>query len=129
MFKKGTKLYSITNNKCPQCHEGDFFKERSAFKLKNISTINENCSHCDLKYMMEPSFYYGAMYVNYALTVAIAIAIFSTSKFIIGLPLFQSFLSIIAALIIFTPFGLRLSRLLWINFFVSYDESFKNDKI
>ncbi|AOW21683.1 DUF983 domain-containing protein [Urechidicola croceus] len=124
MFKKGTKLYSISNNKCPRCHEGDFYAKKGIFRFKNLLKLNDNCSHCDLKYMMEPSFFYGAMYVNYGLTVAVSVATFIISKVIIGLTVNQSFLSIIAALIIFIPIGLRLSRLIWINMFVSYDKKF-----
>lgn len=125
MFKKGTKLYSIANNKCPRCHEGEFFKERlSLFNFEKTLKLHENCCHCDLKYVMEPSFFYGAMYINYGITVALSIAAFIISKVFIGLTLFQSFLSIIGVLIIFTPINLRLARLLWISFFVSYDKKF-----
>ena len=35
MFKKGAKLYSIFNNKCPKCQEGDFFVNKTPFKFKN----------------------------------------------------------------------------------------------
>lgn len=125
MFKKGTKLYSIFNNKCPRCHEGDFFVEKNFYKLKNLTKLHENCSHCDLKYMMEPSFFFGAMFVNYALTVAIGVATFIISKVILGLTVNQSFISIIGALILFTPISLKLARLIWINIFVSYDKKFK----
>lgn len=128
MFKKGTKLYSIANNKCPRCHEGDFFEEKSFLKFKKLTKLNETCSNCGLKYMMEPSFFYGAMYVNYALTVAIAIASFVTSKFIIGLSLNVSFLSIAGSLIVFTPITIRLARILWINFFVNYDNKYAKKK-
>lgn len=128
MFKKGTKLYSITNNKCPRCHEGDFFKEKSVFKFKNLMKLNETCSTCDLKYVMEPSFFYGAMYVNYGITVGIAIIAFMVSKFAIGLSLNISFLSIILALVLATPFTIRLARILWINFFVSYDKDATKNK-
>jgi uncharacterized protein (DUF983 family) len=122
MFKKGTKLHSIFNNKCPKCHEGDFFVEKGFYKLKNLTKIHENCSHCNLKYMMEPSFFFGAMFVNYALTVAIGVATFVISKVILGLTVNQSLVSIIAALILFTPVGLKLARLIWINIFVSYEK-------
>ncbi len=124
MFKKGTKLYSIANNKCPRCNEGDFFEEKSIFKFKNLMKLNENCDHCDLKYMMEPSFYYGAMYVNYGITVGIAIITFVLAKFVIGLSLNNSFFSIIGVLILLTPVTIRLARLLWINLFVNYDKKF-----
>ena len=126
MFKKGTKLYSIANNKCPRCHEGQFFKERlSLFNFKKTLKLHENCSNCDLKYVMEPSFFYGAMYINYAITVAISIATFIISYLFIGLNLNQSFFSIIGVLIFCTPFNLRLARLIWISFFVSYDKQYQ----
>ena len=67
MFKKGTKLYSILFNKCPKCHESDFLKEKNMLKLHKAFDMNQNCESCGLKYMMEPSFFYGDMYVNYPL--------------------------------------------------------------
>ena len=125
MFKKGTKLYSIVNNKCPRCHEGDFFMEPlSLFNFKKTLKLHENCTNCDLKYVMEPSFFYGAMYINYGITVTLSVASFIISKVFIGLTLFQSFLSIIGVLIVFTPINLRLARLLWTSFFVSYDKKY-----
>lgn len=122
MFKKGTKLYSIFNNKCPRCNEGDFYVEKGFFRIKDLLKLNEKCSSCNLKYMMEPSFFYGAMYVNYGLSVAIAVATFVIAKLIIGLTVNQSFVAIIAALILFIPIGLRLARLIWINIFVNYGD-------
>ena len=125
MFKKGTKLYSIANNKCPRCHEGEFFKERlSLFNFEKTLRLHENCNNCDLKYVMEPSFFYGAMYINYGITVALSIATFIISNIFIGLSLFNSFLAIIGILIVFTPINLRLARLLWISFFVKFDKKY-----
>jgi uncharacterized protein (DUF983 family) len=127
MFKKGTKLYSILNNKCPRCNEGDFYVEKSVWSFKNLLKLHENCSNCNLKYMMEPSFFFGAMFVNYALSVLIGIITFVIAKLAIGLTINQSFVSIILALILFTPICLRLARLIWIRIFVSYDEKFDRD--
>ncbi|MFT6754539.1 MAG: hypothetical protein ACJAV9_000003 [Urechidicola sp.] len=127
MFKKGTKLYSILNNKCPRCNEGDFYVEKSVWSFKNLLKLHENCSNCNLKYMMEPSFFFGAMFVNYALSVLIGIITFVIAKLVIGLTINQSFVSIILALILFTPICLRLARLIWIRIFVSYDEKFDRD--
>ena len=76
MFKKGSKIYSIFNNKCPRCNEGDFFKYSFTFNPKKITTLHENCSKCNLKYMMEPSFFFGAMYISYAIAVALFVSIF-----------------------------------------------------
>ena len=76
MLKKGTKLYSIFNNKCPRCQEGNFFENNNPYNLKKVMKMNEHCPICDLKYQIEPSFFYGAMYVSYGLTVGISIITF-----------------------------------------------------
>ena len=120
IFKKGTKVYSILKGKCPKCHNGNFFKHSFTFNPSKITQLHDNCPNCGLKYMLEPSFFYGAMYVNYALTVALSIIVFLVSKLVFELNLLQSFLAIIVALLVLAPVNLRLSRILWINMFVSY---------
>ena len=122
MLKKGTKLYSILKGKCPRCHEGEFFKYKATFHPSKITKLHDNCPKCGLKYMIEPSFFYGAMYVNYAITTALSIVVFLASKLIFELSLLQSFIAIIVALIVLIPFNLRLSRTLWINMFVAYNK-------
>jgi hypothetical protein len=61
------------------------------------------------------------------LSVLIGIITFVIAKLVIGLTINQSFVSIILALILFTPICLRLARLIWIRIFVSYDEKFDRD--
>ncbi|MFA5298774.1 MAG: DUF983 domain-containing protein [Lutibacter sp.] len=121
MIKKGTQLYSILFNKCPRCHEGDFMKEKNMFKLNKAFQMHENCSKCGLKYMMEPSFYYGAMYVNYALSVAISIVTFVIVTLLFNFNMIESFIPIVIALFLTTPISIRFSRIIWINLFVKYD--------
>ncbi len=77
--------------------------------------------------MIEPSFYYGAMYVNYGITVALSISIFLISKLIFNSSLLQSFTGIIFALILLAPFTLRLSRIIWIHLFVQYEDKYANE--
>ena len=121
MWSKGSKLFSIFHNKCPRCQEGDFFVNSSWFRFRNPLKMHDKCEKCGLKYMLEPSFFYGAMYVSYALTVAMAIAIFLVTN-LLGLSLLQSLLSIVVLLAISNPFVMRLSRLLYINMFVHYQK-------
>jgi len=121
MFKKGTKLYSILFNKCPKCHEGNFMKERNIFKLHKAFNMHESCSECGFKYMMEPSFYYGAMYVNYGLTVGIGIITFAIGTLFFDLTLLQCFIPIVVMLLLTAPVTIRLSRIVWINIFVKYN--------
>jgi uncharacterized protein (DUF983 family) len=122
-LKKGTKLFSILKFKCPRCHEGEFFENKKAWNLNKITNLHTNCPKCNLKYMMEPSFFYGAMYVAYALTVGISIAVFIVSNLIFGLDLLPSFAAIITTLLISGPINLKISRAIWINIFVAYDKN------
>lgn len=128
MIKKGTKLYSILFNKCPRCNEGEFFKYKISFNPKKITTLHENCSKCNLKYMMEPSFFFGAMYVNYGLAVALFIAIFIIAKLLLGMSILNSFIAIVVISLLLTPVTLRLSRIIWINIFVAYNKKTGKEK-
>ena len=127
MFKKGSKLYSILKGKCPICHEGDFFKYRLTFNPTKITKLHHNCPKCNLKYMMEPSFFFGAMFVGYAITVALFVSVFIIAKLILNLTIIQSFAAIIITSFILTPINLRLSRIIWINMFVSYEANSKKN--
>ncbi|WP_438977632.1 DUF983 domain-containing protein [Polaribacter sp.] len=129
MFKKGTKLFSVVNGKCPKCQEGNFFKYGFTFNPSKITKLHDNCSHCNLKYMIEPSFFYGAMYINYGITVAISVAVFVIAKLGFELDLLQSFLMVLAALIVLAPINLRLARILWINMFVNFKEETEIEKL
>ncbi len=121
MLKKGSKLNSILTGSCPKCQNESMYVDKNPLHLGNVLKMNENCSHCGLKYQIEPSFFYGAMYVSYALNVAVGVAAFIISHIFIGVNLVQSFIAIIVTLIITFPFVLRWARNSYINMFISYD--------
>ena len=124
MIKKGTKLFSVINNKCPRCHQGDFFISLNPLNFKEILKIHEKCPNCGLKYMIEPSFFYGAMYVSYALTVAISVATFIICQ-LLYIDLTWTLATIIIVLILMIPYLVRISRLIYINMFVGYQSDDK----
>jgi len=121
MLKKGLKLNSILTGSCPKCQNESMYSDKNPLHLTKVLKMNENCSHCGLKYQIEPSFFYGAMYVSYGLNVAVGIAAFIVSFVFFGASIEQSFLTIIITLVVLFPFVLRLSRNIYINMFVSYD--------
>ncbi|MFD1162868.1 DUF983 domain-containing protein [Hwangdonia seohaensis] len=123
MFKKGTKLYSIFTGSCPKCHEESMFKNKNPYILTEALSMHENCSNCGTKYKMEPSFFYGSMYVSYAVGIAFATAAFVISFFVFNASIHTVFISIIATLIVFMPVILRVSRNIWINLFIHYDKN------
>lgn len=73
-----------------------------------------------MKYMIEPAFFYGAMYVAYGLTVALSIFIFVISNLVFDATLLESFLTIVIVLLATAMINLRISRILWLNIFVKY---------
>ena len=121
MLKKGNKLYSILTGSCPRCHQESMYLDKNPFHLGKIFKMHERCSHCDLKYKIEPSFFYGAMYVSYGVGIAFAVAAFVIAKLIIGANLIETFIAIVVTMIVFMPIIMRLSRNIWINIFVKYN--------
>lgn len=123
MLGKGSKLYSMFKMKCPRCHEGEFFKTKNPYDFKHIFEMHEHCPKCGQSYNPEPNFYYGAMYVSYAYTVALFVSVYVTCKFIIGLSMWQSLGIFGAVLLLIGPYLFRLSRITWLNLFVKYDKN------
>ncbi|SEP23658.1 Protein of unknown function [Flavobacterium sp. CF108] len=121
MLKKGSKLNSILTGSCPKCQKESMYSDKNPLHLTKVLKMNDNCSHCGLKYQIEPSFFYGAMYVSYGLNVAVGIAAFIVSFVFFGASIGESFIAIVISLIVLFPFVLRLSRNLYINMFISYD--------
>lgn len=121
MFKKGGKLYSIFKFKCPHCHEGDFFVSNNPYQLKYAGDIHKKCKACNRKLSMEPGFYYGAMYVAYALGVA-----FSVSLVVAIYVLFPEtemeiyIITVLSGLVAAGPWLYALSKIIWANLFWSY---------
>ena len=128
LFKKGTRLYSIFKRKCPRCHEGDFFVS-TPYDLRKAGEIHENCPKCGLKYSKEPGFYYGAMYVSYALGVALFVALWvSMNLFFSDVSTGLQIFIIITVSIILTPYLYALSKIIWANFFIKYDRVNKSTR-
>lgn len=122
MFTKDSKLFSIFSSKCPQCHEGDFFENKLSFHVLKTTQTKSHCPKCNLKYMREPSFFYGAMYVGYGISVAIAIALYFISTVVFNLSILQILILIAVGLTVVAPWSLRISRVIWIHLFIKYQK-------
>lgn len=119
---KGKRLYSILNNKCPRCHEGDFYVNSHPYQFKDFGKNHETCSHCGYKFDKEPGYFYGAMYVSYGLTVAFSVAIAVAIVVLFPGSSYKVYMAaIILGLFILMPISFRLSRLIWMNLFQHYE--------
>ncbi len=122
---KDTKLYSILNNKCPKCHKGDFFIDTHAYNLKTFIKMHDHCYHCGELFNKEVGFYYGAMYVSYGLNIAYGVGLFLLMVLLLKLNVSIFLFSFLGLVIVLFPLTMRISRLIYINIFVSYDKTIK----
>ena len=121
MLKKGTKLYSILTGSCPKCHSESMYASKNLYDPYKTLKMNEVCSHCHTKYKIEPSFFYGAMYVSYGIGIAFAAITFAIFYLVIKASALQTLIAITATLVILMPVIMRVSRNIWINLFFKYD--------
>ena len=84
MLKKGTVINSILTGSCPKCQEESMYVEKNPYKLSTLYKMHDTCSHCHTQYKIEPSFFYGAMYVSYGVTVAIGVAVILTVPLVLS---------------------------------------------
>ena len=115
IFTEG-KALSIIQEKCPRCQTGKMFKY-PATNLAKFTDMNEKCSVCNLHFEIEPGFYWGAMYVSYAITTGMMLVL-GTLTFLIGNnPDFWYYIGIICGSVILTaPFIYRFSRVVLLHF-------------
>jgi len=128
MLKKGLKGHSILTGSCPRCNEESMYAGKNLYNPSYTIKMNEKCSHCGLHYSMEPSFFYGSMYVSYALGVGLGVAAFILFYFGLKTNLKTAFIGITATLVLLMPVLMRVSRNVWINFFISYDKDWASKK-
>jgi uncharacterized protein (DUF983 family) len=122
-MKKGTKLYSILHFVCPVCQEGKFFIAHP-YNLRKVGDLHENCPNCGLKYEKEVGFYYGAMYVSYALAVAEFVTCWCIfSWFLPWVSTFWEITTIFILTFATGPLKYALSKIIWANLFFRYDPS------
>ena len=123
-LRKGSKIRSILNGSCPRCQEESMYRFSNPYNLLQILVMNKSCSNCKLQYQIEPSFFFGSMYVSYGVGIIFSIVTFLIARFIFDLGMMGCFLSIIAVIIGFLPIIARLSRNIWINGFIHFDKKF-----
>lgn len=122
------KAGAIISGKCPRCRQGDIF-ETSALNLLAFYKMNPKCSVCDLHYEREPGFFFGAMYISYAFSVAIFIGVGLALSVLGDFSLEIYLLAIIGVVALLLPFLFRYSRILFLHLFggVDYNPKYKNE--
>jgi uncharacterized protein (DUF983 family) len=116
---------AILKAKCPRCHIGDIYKQPALHP--GFSQTYKTCPHCGLMYEQEPGFFFGAMYISYAFTVAILL----TTSFVLYFgfndpPTLVYMITVPLVTLLFVPLSFRYSRVLYLYAFggIRYDRSY-----
>ena len=96
--------------------------------------MNRHCPVCGQATEIEVGFYYGTGYVSYALTVAFSVSTLIAWWVLIGFSLddnrFFWWMGTNAVLmILMQPLFMRLSRSIWLSWFVKYDKNWESNPL
>ncbi|HLN85114.1 MAG TPA: DUF983 domain-containing protein [Candidatus Limnocylindrales bacterium] len=92
--------------RCPRCGAGRLYKRPF--------TMNDNCAHCGLKFEREQGYFIGAIYINYAVTVAIAVPGFFLLDAFANITINQQLALWLPFAVIFPLMFFHHSRSLWL---------------
>lgn len=105
----------MMHSKCPKCRIGKVF-EGPVYGFKK-QKMQERCPHCRLKFEVEPGYFYAAMYVSYAFSVAELVTLGLTTAMLTKSESPWMYVSVLfAAILILAPFNLRYSRLVLLHY-------------
>jgi len=112
-----SRFYSILFNKCPRCHEGDFFVSKSAFS-RNFDKMHDHCPHCGENFMPEPGFYWASMFVSYAFFTIWSLLTFFVFVVWLEIDLDYFLIGLVPSIILLTPYFFRMARRTWLTIFI-----------
>ena len=92
--------------RCPRCGHGPIFRGWFALLAR--------CPVCGLTFEREPGYFVGAIYLNYAATVLIALPGYFILDYVLGLSLVGQLLLWGAFCIVFPLWFFRYSKSLWL---------------
>lgn len=89
-----------------------------ASQLLRATKMHENCPHCGFHFEIEPGFFWGAMYISYAFSVAVSVVFGLLTFWILNDPAVWVYcLCIFTPLLLLAPWSMRYSRVLMLYWF------------
>src|SRR6476660_8279054 len=132
--EKPNLLLSLLRSKCTRCRRGDMFRVKNPYQLETTMKMNERCPVCGQPLDMEPGFYYGTNMISYGLAVLVCVATFilwwATLSFSLKDSRFFWWMGINGFLLLaLQPPLMRISRTVWLAFFVKYAANWREGDI
>jgi uncharacterized protein (DUF983 family) len=115
MSEKPSFLITSFRMKCPKCAKGNLFVNSNPYHLKTMHLMHEHCPVCGVSFHQEPGFYWGAMFVSYALISGIVLFNTIWIYLIFRWDMWAHMIINVGLIILLSPLNFRLSRSLWLN--------------
>lgn len=117
LAEKCSKIKAIGEGRCPQCREGKMFVY-PFWHVDKFDKMHEKCPVCNLRFEVEPGFWYGAMFVSYVVNVVL-LAILGVAIFFVfnDPPILYYIIPITVISLAAVPFNFRVSRSVFIHLF------------
>ncbi|NBP70791.1 MAG: DUF983 domain-containing protein [Cytophagia bacterium] len=107
---------ALLHAKCPKCREGDMFVYPLTHLVK-FNAMHKACPVCDERLEPEPGFYQGAMYVGYALSVAVTAFVFILVFLLDIQSMWLPVIIVGAIMVLLIPVNYRYSRVFYLYMF------------
>ncbi|MDX5321120.1 MAG: DUF983 domain-containing protein [Bacteroidota bacterium] len=105
----------------------------SVFNPGKFQQMHQHCPVCGINFEPETGFYWGAMYISYAVTVAMSVTIGVAMRVLLGPDININYyiFTIIGAMILLAPVSFRVSRAIMLHFIspIKYDPNFEWDDV
>ncbi len=125
---EGYKLYAVLALKCPRCHKGNLYCKSSPCTWEYMDKMPKECPYCCQSFVGEEGFYWGAMYVGYGLSSGLIFAILGLDLLVEGYVSYPVLYAAVLMPLVLMPIIHRLSRAVWLNFFVHYEKDARENK-
>ena len=132
-MEKPNYFWSLFTMKCPRCRRGRMFIDPNAWKLRQTLKMPEKCPECGQPFELEVGFWYGTGYVSYALSFVLSVATFIAWWVLVGISTkdyrFFLWMGLNAVfLVVMQPWLMRLSRVVYLYFFIRFDPDYKQTR-
>jgi uncharacterized protein (DUF983 family) len=109
-------IQAVLEAKCPVCRQGNMFKGSPTYNLNRNLDMHEHCPKCGYKYEIETGFFWGAMYISYALNAGIFLVAL-TLLLVFDLPFVYFLVGLSVLIVVLMPILNRYSRVLMSHLF------------
>lgn len=123
-------IVAALKTKCPRCRQGNLFLKKNPYAMGNMLTMHTHCSNCSLRYERESGFFFGAMYISYAISIALFVT--AVVGYYLVLKPFVNWkwyiFGYVILVILLSPVIFRLSRSIWLAIMTKYDPEKRGER-